>query len=130
LGPKVVIGGESDEPVDIAESAESAAVETDPNDELRQKVAEAGAAMLKDVIDLRHLLEPYSRKRSLLVLDGVIDAQRVRELLPATMAILAPHERMAQVAPELEVEILSKLAEFMTRRQTYCLLTYFERLEH
>jgi hypothetical protein len=127
LGPKVVIGGEYDEPVDVAESV---AVETDPKDGLRQKVAEAGAAMLKDVINLRHLLEPYSRKRSLLVLDGVIDAQRVRELLPATKAVLASYERMAQVAPELEEEIGSEFAEFMTRRQKYCLLTYFERLGH
>ena len=125
LGPKTVISDES-EPVGLAESVTT---ETNPSNESGRKIAEAGAAMLQDVIDLRHILEPCSRKRALLVLNGVIDAQRVREIVPSTLAILARYERIAQIAPDIlgsekiDEKKLSGFAEFMARQQKYSFLT-------
>lgn len=128
VGPQLTIEGGFDESVDLPESITA---ETNPNDELWGRVAGAGATMLKDIIDLRHLLEPYSKKRALLVLSGLIDAQKVREILPATIAILSRYESIAQIAPELsglgiiDEEELSNFTQFMVRQQRYCLTNFF-----
>lgn len=73
---------------------------SDASDAVRG-IEEALAMLLREAVDLKNLLMPYTRKRSLLVLSGHSEVQKLRDAASTAVGILDKLATFAQVAATL-----------------------------
>lgn len=130
MGPPVII---SEVPADAVE----AEPDTDPDQpevgagsEAWRRIMKSFATLLRDAIDAKNILTPYTRKRSLLALSGPLDALKLREAASITIDILDMMAMFAQIAStpvplpalddEGELSIFETLISGIQRCDTNC----------